>query len=160
MSNQTALITGASGGIGYEFAKLFARDQYNLVLVARSGDKLAKLADDLQKQYGIIVKTMALDLGAAPSAQFLFDQLKRDAVVIDVLVNNAGYGQFGFVEELSEREQEILRWTADGKTSKEIATILVITAATVNFHLNRSIRKLRSSNRTHAAVKACILGLI
>src|ERR1041385_2774770 len=95
MSTQTALITGASGGIGYEFAKLFARDHYNLVLVARSGDKLTKLADDLQKQYDILVKTIALDLGAAVSPQFLCDQLKREGVVIDILVNNAGYGNFG-----------------------------------------------------------------
>src|SRR5262245_46644418 len=95
MSNQTVLITGASGGIGYEFAKLFAHDHYNLVLVARSGDKLAKLADELQKQYGTVVKTVALDLGAVPSSQFLFDQLKREGVVIDILVNNAGYGNFG-----------------------------------------------------------------
>ena len=95
MSNQTALITGASGGIGYELAKLFARDHYNLVLVARSGDKLTQLADDLQKQFSIAVKTIALDLAASPSPQFLFDQLKRENITIDVLVNNAGYGAFG-----------------------------------------------------------------
>ena len=83
-------MTGASGGIGYEFAKLFARDHYNLVLVARSGGKLAKLAEDLQKQYGIVVQTIALDLGAPPSPQFLFDQLKREGTAIDILVNNAG----------------------------------------------------------------------
>jgi len=95
MANQTALITGASSGIGYEFAKLFARDHCNLVLVARSGDKLIKLADDLQQQFGITVKTVALDLGATPSPQFLFDQLKREGIAVDILVNNAGYGNFG-----------------------------------------------------------------
>jgi len=96
MSNQqTALITGASSGIGYELAKLFAHDHYNLVLVARSGDKLAQLANDLEKQYGIVVKTMALDLAGAPSPQFLFDQLRREDIAIDILVNNAGYGSFG-----------------------------------------------------------------
>jgi len=95
MANQTALITGASGGIGYELAKLFARDHYNLVLVARSGDKLGQLANDLQKQHDIVVKTIALDLGAAPSPQFLFDQLQRENILIDILVNNAGYGNFG-----------------------------------------------------------------
>ncbi len=95
MANQTALITGASGGIGYEFAKLFARDHHDLVLVARSADKLSKLADDLQKQYGILVKIVALDLSSASSSQFLFDQLKREGIAIDILVNNAGYGNFG-----------------------------------------------------------------
>src|SRR5882672_6597167 len=102
MSNQqTALITGASGGIGYELAKLFARDRYNLVLVARSGDKLIQLADDLQRQFGIVVKTVALDLAAVPSPQFLFDQLRREAIAIDILVNNAGYGSFGGFASMS-----------------------------------------------------------
>src|SRR5882724_10448805 len=94
-THQTALITGASGGIGYELAKLFARDHYNLVLVARSGDKLIQLADDLQRQFSIVVKTVALDLVATPSPQFLFDQLQREGIAIDILVNNAGYGSFG-----------------------------------------------------------------
>lgn len=92
---KTALITGASGGIGYEMAKLFARDHYNLVLVARSADRLNKLADELQRQDGVGVKTVALDLSEAPAPQFLFDQLQREGIVVDVLVNNAGYGSFG-----------------------------------------------------------------
>lgn len=98
---QTALITGASGGIGYELAKLFARDHYNLVLVARSGDKLTQIANDLQTQHGVSVKTVALDLGAALSPQFLFDQLRRDGVTTDILVNNAGYGSFGEFASMS-----------------------------------------------------------
>ncbi len=96
MSNpQTALITGASGGIGYELAKLFARDHYNLVLVARSADKLSQFADELQRQHQVLVKTIALDLSDAAAPKFLFDQLQRESVVLDVLVNNAGYGSFG-----------------------------------------------------------------
>ncbi len=94
-NQQTALITGASGGIGYELAKLFARDRHNLVLVARSGDKLVQLANDLQGQCRITVKTVAIDLAATLSPQFLFDQLRREGIQIDVLVNNAGYGNFG-----------------------------------------------------------------
>jgi short-subunit dehydrogenase len=96
MSNQqTALITGASGGIGYEFAKLFARDHFNLVLVARSADKLAKFADELQQQHKISVKTIAIDLSSAPAPQILFEELQKQNIAIDVLVNNAGYGSFG-----------------------------------------------------------------
>jgi short-subunit dehydrogenase len=92
---KTALITGASGGIGYELAKLFANDHHDLVLVARSGPKLAQFADELQRQFGVSVKSVPLDLAAPLSPQFLFDQLQREGVAIDILVNNAAYGKFG-----------------------------------------------------------------
>ena len=99
----TVLITGASGGIGYELAKLFARDHHNLVLVARSADKLAQVAHELQV-HGITVKTIALDLAAAPASQFLFDQLQREGIAIDILVNNAGFGAFGEFAQMPEEE--------------------------------------------------------
>jgi len=102
--SNTALITGASGGIGYELAKLFAKDHHNLVLVARSGDKLAKFADELQRQFGILAKPVALDLTEGPAPQFLFDQLQREGTAIDVLVNNAGYGVRGDFAEVSLEE--------------------------------------------------------
>jgi short-subunit dehydrogenase len=94
-SNQTALITGASAGLGYEFAKLFARDKYNLVLVARTGPKLAELADELRQQHGINVKTIPIDLGLPQASQNLFEETRRASLHIDILVNNAGYGQSG-----------------------------------------------------------------
>ena len=75
----TALITGASSGIGYELARLFARDHHNLVLVARSGDKLAQVATELET-HGVTVKTVALDLTAPPAPNFLFDQLQREGI--------------------------------------------------------------------------------
>jgi short-subunit dehydrogenase len=93
--NQTALITGASGGIGYELAKLFAKDQHNVVLVARGATRLTQFADELQRQFGISARAVPLDLTAAPSPQFLFDQLQREGVAVDILVNNAGFGRFG-----------------------------------------------------------------
>jgi short-subunit dehydrogenase len=99
----TALITGASGGIGYELAKLFARDRHNLVLVARSADKLAQVANELQKQ-GVTVKTIALDLATAPAPKFLFAQLQREGVAIDILVNNAGFGVYGEFAQMPEEE--------------------------------------------------------
>jgi len=99
----TVLITGASGGLGYEFAKLLARDHHNLVLVARSGDKLAQVAAELQA-HGVTVKTIALDLTTAPAPKFLFDQLQRDGVTIDILINNAGFGAFGEFTQMPEEE--------------------------------------------------------
>jgi len=101
---RTALITGASGGIGYELAKLFARDGYNLVLVARSEARLAEFADELQKQFGISAKTIALDLTLAEAPGQLFVQLQREGVAIDVLVNNAGYGKLGAFADVSLEE--------------------------------------------------------
>lgn len=90
----TALITGASGGIGYELAKLFARDHHNLVLVARSADKLAQIASELQT-HGVSVKTVALDLAEPHAPKFLFDQLQRERIAVDILINNAGFGALG-----------------------------------------------------------------
>ena len=91
----TALITGASGGIGHELARLFANDHHNLVLVARSEVKLAQFADELQRQFGVLVKAIALDLTAPNAPQMLFDQLKRQGIAVAILVNNAGYGKLG-----------------------------------------------------------------
>src|SRR6478672_8475281 len=94
-SRQTVLITGASGGIGYELAKLFARDHYDLVLVARSGPKLAQVGQELQSQHGITVKTIPTDLTLPNAPQALYEDVRRAGIHVDVLVNNAGYGIMG-----------------------------------------------------------------
>jgi len=103
-TNRTALITGASSGIGRELAKLFAHDHYNLVLVARNSARLAQVADELQRQFGITAKSFPLDLSASSAPQFLFDQLAPESVTIEVLVNNAGYGKLGAFAEVSAEE--------------------------------------------------------
>ena len=104
MRNSTALITGASGGIGYELAKLFAKDHHNLVLVARSSGKLSQFADELQRQFGISAKAVTLDLTLPSTPQALFDQLQRDSVPVDILVNNAAYGASGKFAEIPLEE--------------------------------------------------------
>jgi uncharacterized protein len=96
----TVLITGASGGIGYELAKLFARDHHDLILIARSGDKLAQIATELRAQ-NVTVKTIALDLATPLAAKFLFDQLQTEGIAIDILINNAGFGAFGEFAQMS-----------------------------------------------------------
>jgi uncharacterized protein len=99
----TVLITGASGGIGYELAKLFARDHHDLVLVARSADKLAQVAKELQA-HGITVKSIALDLTTAHAPKFLFDQLQSEGIAVDILINNAAFGVLGDFVQMAESE--------------------------------------------------------
>lgn len=91
---KTALITGSSGGIGYEFAHIFAKEGYNLVLVARSQDKLVNLKQELEA-LGAEVYIIAKDLSKPIAPQEVFDEVKNADIKIDVLVNNAGLGDFG-----------------------------------------------------------------
>jgi short-subunit dehydrogenase len=99
-SKQTVLITGASGGIGYELAKLFANDHYNLVLVARTEAKLSKLAEELRRQFEIAARPLVCDLTDPLGPQRIFDELQKERIAIDILVNNAAYGKFGEFAQL------------------------------------------------------------
>jgi len=114
----TVLITGASGGIGYEMAKLFAKDHHDLVLVARSGEKLAQFAGELQRMFGITARPVALDLSQSSAPQILFDQMRREAIAVDILVNNAAYGMRGefadipLEESLGQIQLNIMALTA------------------------------------------------
>ena len=87
-----ALITGASSGLGREFACLFAEHGYGLVLVARRKDRLEVLAEDLLASYGVVAHTVAADLATPEGLVALTDYTKREGIVVDVLVNNAGFG--------------------------------------------------------------------
>jgi uncharacterized protein len=95
----TALITGASNGIGLEFAKVFAANKSNLVLVARSQDKLQQIAQQLQKEYSIVVQIIVADLSKMEQVNMVYDTCKKQQITIDYLVNNAGFGDFGFFVE-------------------------------------------------------------
>ena len=103
--NEWALITGASGGIGYELAKVFAAEKFNLVLVARSEARLQKVAEELRAQHGIETKILVKDLSLANAPQEVFDAL-RDAP-ISVLVNNAGFGWWGAFAECDLQHQAL-----------------------------------------------------
>jgi short-subunit dehydrogenase len=96
---KTALITGASFGIGLELARIFARDNHNLVLVARTAAKLRQLASELEKAHGTRSLILAVDLAEPGASTYVLDQTKRADVVVDVLVNNAGFAQYGFFAE-------------------------------------------------------------
>ncbi|HVI01898.1 MAG TPA: SDR family oxidoreductase [Enhygromyxa sp.] len=102
---QAALITGASGGIGLELAKLFARDGHELVLVARSEDKLRALAEQL----GVRATVLAFDLSRPEAPKQLFEQLGERNIELGYLVNNAGFGTVGKFWELDRaRELEMI----------------------------------------------------
>lgn len=101
-----ALVTGASLGIGLELAKCFARDGINLILVARSGDKLATLAAAWQKEYAIDVRCIALDLIQRDAADQVYTKVQETGIAIDYLVNNAGFGLFGLHKDLSLADEQ------------------------------------------------------
>ena len=105
---KTALITGASSGIGLELARLFAQNKTNVVLVARSEGKLRELAQELNKQYGVQVRIITKDLSQYGAAQAVYDQLKTQQIAVDYLVNNAGFGDFGFFHESDWAKQEMM----------------------------------------------------
>ncbi len=92
---QTALVTGASAGIGVDLAECFAKDGYNLILTARTESALRDVADRLAKAHKIAATTIALDLGAIGGGTKLADEIKKKGLSVDVVVNNAGYGHAG-----------------------------------------------------------------
>lgn len=107
--SKNALITGASSGIGYELAKLFARDGYDLVLVARNSDGLRRACEEFEDSYGVSVRVIATDLGRPEAAGIVFEELERAGVHVDVLVNNAGVGTYGaFAETDLEAELALI----------------------------------------------------
>ena len=91
----TALITGASGGIGAAFAAELAKRQHNLILVARSEDKLQQLAAQLQQEFNILVEIIVQDLTAPGATTAVFDAVVKKGWTVDLLVNNAGFGDYG-----------------------------------------------------------------
>jgi short-subunit dehydrogenase len=105
----TALITGASNGIGLELAKVHASKGGNLVLVARNKAKLDELKVELERQYKITVYTIGKDLSLPHAAQEVYDEIKSQQIQIDYLVNNAGFGDFGmFVETDWNKELQMI----------------------------------------------------
>jgi uncharacterized protein len=104
--NKTVLITGASSGIGLEFATLFAKDGYHLVLNARNESRLQEIANELKSKYGVKVTVAAKDLSIPESADELTSELASAGIEIDVLINNAGFAAYGPFNETSWKEEK------------------------------------------------------
>lgn len=99
-NRQTVLITGASGGIGEELARIFAKEGFDLVLVARTESKLHILADELAQKFQIKATPIAFDLADPASPTKLVAQLIVQGLTIDILVNNAGFATYGRFDQL------------------------------------------------------------
>ena len=104
--SKTVLITGASSGIGCEFAKIHAEAKDNLILVARSIDKLDELKNELEEKHNISVFTIGKDLSYPVAAKEVYDELKEKGYSVDYLINNAGFGDFGLFAESDWNKQE------------------------------------------------------
>ncbi len=103
------LITGASGGIGEAFARRLAEEKHNLVLVARSEDKLHQICDELMLKHGITAHYIALDLTEFDADKKLFAETEKHGFEIDWLINNAGFGAMGDFSELElERQLQMI----------------------------------------------------
>jgi short-subunit dehydrogenase len=103
------LITGASSGIGLEMAKQLAPKGHNLLLVARSEDKLSRLQQELKAEYHIAVEYLLHDLTEPNAAQALYDEVKEQQYHVTGLINNAGFGDYGnFVEMPLKKDEEMI----------------------------------------------------
>jgi len=106
---KTVLITGASAGIGKELARCFARDGYRIVMAARDPEKLRAAAAEIAADHGVQTIPIDIDLAVPDAARTLHDRIEQQGITIDVLVNNAGFANFGkFVNVDLERETRLI----------------------------------------------------
>ncbi|PCJ53075.1 MAG: hypothetical protein COA70_10465 [Planctomycetota bacterium] len=129
-----ALVTGASSGLGVDFARQLAEQGRNLILVARREQALQDLAAELRELYSVQVEVVVLDLGTREAANQLFTKTETAGWVVDVLINNAGFGCYGdFLEQELDRVQAML--------DLDISTVVRLT------HLYGGAMKSRGSGR-------------
>ena len=109
LRGRSALITGASSGLGADFARELAGRGCNLILVARREDLLRSLQQEVSTRHGVTVEVIPLDLTADDAPPTLYDRIKTAGMAVDVLVNNAGFGLYGeFLDIPWERERNML----------------------------------------------------
>jgi short-subunit dehydrogenase len=126
--NKSALITGASSGLGYEFVKLLANDGFNLVLVARNKEKL----EEIKKTFtNVEVTVIAKDLTVSGAAKEVFQEVEKKGIKIDALINNAGFGLMGKFDEL------------DIHTQMEMIQLNITTLTELTYYLLPSLKEKR-----------------
>ncbi len=118
---QTALVTGASSGIGEAFARRFARDGMDLVLVARRADRLENLADELRSGFNTSVTVVAADLSLPDAARGVVEETEKLNISIDMLVNNAGFGTH---DEVVDSDPDRL----DEEVQVNVAAVVALTS--------------------------------
>lgn len=103
------LITGASSGIGFELASVFAKNNHNLILVARSTEKLESLKKEIEKTYSVVAQVITADLSKPDAAEQLFIEVEKRNLKVNILVNNAGFGEHGlFISSKLARNEEMI----------------------------------------------------
>ena len=114
---ENVLITGATSGIGYELAKIFAMNKYNLIISARNKKNLESIQSDFEKEYGVDIKVFEKDLSKRNSAVELFNEVKAENLKVDILINNAGAGYVGeFLDEDIQKDEEIMELNMNSLT--------------------------------------------
>jgi len=103
------LITGASSGIGHELAKICAKESQNLILVARSQNALNSLAAELMQNFKIKAEVLAIDLAQASSVNQLYQNIQNHSWEVNILINNAGFGDYGyFLSSSWEKQRDVI----------------------------------------------------
>ncbi|HLT71256.1 MAG TPA: SDR family oxidoreductase [Cyclobacteriaceae bacterium] len=130
-----ALVTGGTSGIGYELAKLLAKDGYNLVIVARSRSDLERVAAELKSEHGIEVLAIPKDLFVRQNAFEVYDLVKAHDIQVDILINDAGHGHYGeFVSTDLNMELQII--------DLNIASLVILTKLLLQDMMTRGAGKI------------------
>jgi uncharacterized protein len=158
--SSTALITGASAGIGEEFARQLAARGHGVFLVARREDRLRKLAEEIQRDYGVRAEFAASDLGDAAERQKLPGLVADKGLNVDILVNNAGFTTVGDVHENPDRQLGMIRVNVEALVDLTTMWLPGMTArgsgAVINVASTTSFQPVPVQS-TYAATKAFVL---
>ena len=159
--DSTALVTGASSGIGASIARELAERGHGLTLVARREERLRELAGELFDTHGVRTEVIGADLADASSRDALEARIAELGLDVEILVNNAGFGGFGsFAEQDRERELEMVRLNIEAVVDLEGRYLPTMVergrGAVINIASTASFQPL-PDNATYAATKAFVL---